>query len=357
MSSAAARPAPFRGGSTASTLPTNLQQPGTLVGGKRSSDEFAGTASESPTQLAVRRFRSNRIAMAALVGFVIICLLAVATPWFEAHWAHRTATEQNLDGFVKINGKEVEVVDLRGMPAVGPGLRREYTFGADGLGRDVFIRALAGGSVSLRVGLGATALCITLGTLIGLTGGFYGGRIDKGLTYVVDVMIAFPFMLFAIALSAAIATSDKIGPISSSSIMVPMIMLGSLSSFGFSRIMRANSRELANKEYVEAARALGADDRRIMFVHLLPHLVPTIITYSGILLAGMILGEAGLSFLGVGVQPPTPSWGNLIADGRAFYSTAWWIAGAGGLMVMATVLCANLVGEALEEAFDPKGSR
>jgi peptide/nickel transport system permease protein len=243
------------------------------------------------------------------------------------------------------------------MPQVGPGLRKEYLMGADGLGRDVFVRAVAGGSVSLRVGLGATIMCIALGTFLGLLGGFYGGRVDKVLTYVVDVMIAFPFMLFAIALSAAIATSGKIGPISASSILVPTLMLGVLSSFGFSRIMRANAKELGAKEYVEAARALGSDDKRIMFVHLLPHLVPTIITYFGILLAGMILGEAGLSFLGVGVMQPTPSWGNLINDGREFYSTAWWIAGAGGLFVMLTVLCANLVGEGLEEAFDPKGSR
>ena len=308
-------------------------------------------------QLAVRRFRSNRIAMVALVGFISICVLSMSAPWFESHWAHRTATEQNLDGYAKIDGKKTEVVDLRGMPNIGPGLRTTYTFGADGLGRDVFIRALAGGSVSLRIGIGATILCIVIGTTLGLLGGFYGGRTDKVLTYVVDVMIAFPFMLFAIALSAAIAISGKIGPISASSIMVPMIMLGVLSSFGFSRIMRANAKELAHKEYVEAARALGGDDRRIMVVHMLPHLVPTIITYSGILLAAMILGEAGLSFLGMGVQAPTPSWGNLIADGRAFYSTAWWVAGAGGLFVMLTVLCANLIGEALEEAFDPKGNR
>jgi ABC-type dipeptide/oligopeptide/nickel transport system permease subunit len=338
-------------------LPTNLegQAAGTLVQGRR--DEFAGSSSESPTQMAIRRLRENRIALVAIAVFVGLCLMTLATPWFESHWAHRSATEQNLDGTIKLDGKEREVVDLQGMPTVGPGLRREYTFGADGLGRDVFMRALAGGSVSLRIGIGATMLCIGLGTLMGLVGGFYGGRVDKALTYVVDVMIAFPFMLFAIALSAAIATSDKIGPISATSIMVPMMLLGVLSSFGFSRIMRATTKELAGKEYVEAARALGSDDRRIMFVHLLPHLVPTIITYSGILLAGMILGEAGLSFLGMGVQPPTPSWGNMIGDGRAFYSTAWWIAGGGGLFVMVTVLCANLIGEALEEAFDPKGTR
>ncbi|MEO6866690.1 MAG: ABC transporter permease [Gaiellales bacterium] len=351
MTAAAASPNGPRGGSM--SLPGALVRPGQL----REEQADVGTPSESPSQLAVRRFRENRIAVAALMGFIVICLLAFASPWFESNWAGRSATDQNLTGTITIDGKKQEVVDLRGMPTVGPGLRKEYTFGADGLGRDVFVRALAGGSVSLRVGLGATMICITLGTTIGLIGGFYRGRVDKILTYLVDVMIAFPFMLFAIALSAAIATSGKIGPLSASSIWVPTLLLGVLSSFGFSRIMRATTQELGGKEYVEAARALGSDDRRIMVVHLLPHLVPTIITYSGILIASMILGEAGLSFLGVGVQPPTPSWGNLIADGRAFYSTAWWVAGAGGLFVMLTVLCANLVGEALEEAFDPKGSR
>ncbi|MCW2928009.1 MAG: gsiD 3 [Thermoleophilia bacterium] len=349
---------PGRGQRT-TQLPTGFgQAQGALVrpGGARA-DEVVTASSESPMELAVRRFRENKVGMIALAGFLLICSLSIASPWFATHWAGRGATEQNLAGSIQLNGKKTEVVDLRGMPAVGPGLRKEYTFGADGLGRDVFVRALSGGSISLRVGMGATAICIGLGTLMGLVGGFYGGRIDKVLTYIVDVMIAFPFMLFAIALSAAIATSGKIGPISASSIWVPTLLLGVLSSFGFSRIMRANSKELGSKEYVEAARALGAGDNRIMFVHLLPHLVPTIITYFGILLAAMILGEAGLSFLGVGVTPPTPSWGNLIADGRAFYSTAWWVAGAGGLFVMLTVLCANLVGEALEEAFDPKGTR
>lgn len=339
-----------------SSLPTSLRAPRSLVSKASQHDDLA-TQSESPTQLAVRRFKANRIAMVSLAAFMLICGLAIATPWFEQHWAGRSAIEQNLDGSVVIDGKKIEVVKLNGIPAIGPGLRKDYTFGADGLGRDVFIRSLAGGSVSLRVGLGATMICIIAGTLIGLVGGYYGGRVDKVLAYVVDVMIAFPFMLFAIALSAAIATSGQIGPISASSILVPTMLLGGLSSFGFSRIMRATTKELAGKEYVEAARALGSDDRRIMFVHLLPHLVPTIITYSGILLAAMILGEAGLSFLGVGVMPPTPSWGNLIADGRAFYATAWWIAGAGGLFVMATVLCVNLIGEALEEAFDPKGAK
>ncbi|MCW2949150.1 MAG: gsiD 3 [Thermoleophilia bacterium] len=351
MTAAAAQP----NGAGAGSLPRVGQ--GALVRGTSSSDTFTGTPSESPWQLAVRRFRSNNVAMVALAVFATVCVLATTAPWFATHWAGRGPTEQNLAGSVRIGGKMKEVVDIQGMPTIGPGLRRTYTLGADGLGRDVFVRALAGGSVSLRVGMGGTIICVVLGTLMGLVGGFYGGRTDKVLTYVVDVMIAFPFLLFAIALSSAIAASGKIGPISSSSIWVPTLMLGGLSSFGFSRVIRSNAKELAEKEYVEAAQALGAQDKRIMFIHVLPHLVPTIITYFGILFAGMIIGEAGLSFLGVGVQAPTPSWGNLIADGQAFYSTAWWIAAAGGLFVMLTVLCANLVGEGLEEAFDPKGDR
>ncbi|MBC7460733.1 MAG: ABC transporter permease [Thermoleophilia bacterium] len=330
--------------------------PGSLIRGRQFEADTM-TVIESPMQKAYRSFRENTVAMVALVGLVGIFLLAACAPLFATHWAHRGATQQNLAGYVTTNGKKTEVVDLQGMPNVGPGLRRSYTFGADALGRDVFVRALVGASVSLRVGVGATIICIVFGTLIGLVSGFYGGRVDKLLSYIVDVMIAFPFLLFAIAFSAAIAATGKIGPLSSTSIMVPLLMLGVLGAFGFSRLMRSNTLELAEKEYVEAARALGGDDKRIMFVHVLPHLMPTIITYSGILLAGMILGEAGLSFLGVGVAPPTPSWGNLIADGKAYYSTAWWIAGAGGIFVMATVLCANLVGEGLEEALDPKGNR
>lgn len=349
MSAAAANPNPSFGGK----LPA-----GALVRpGARTDEAFAGTASESPTQLAVRRLRSNKVGMSALVVLLLIFALSFSGGWFEQHWAGRTAAEQNLGGSVTMGGKKVEVVNIEGMPQIGPGLRKQYTMGADGLGRDVFMRALVGGSVSLRIGVGATMLCILLGLVIGVAGGFYGGRIDKALTYVVDVMIAFPFMIFAIALSAAIATSGKIGPISASSILVPMFLLGTLTSFGFSRIIRSNAKELGAKEYVEAARALGAGDGRIMGLHIVPHLLPTIITYSGILLAGMILGEAGLSFLGVGVQAPTPSWGNLIADGQAFYSTAWWVAGGGGVMVMLTVLSANLLGEAVEEAFDHKGNR
>ncbi|MEO6867386.1 MAG: ABC transporter permease [Gaiellales bacterium] len=322
-----------------------------------SDDAFVGTASESPTQLAISRLLANKIGMVSLVVLIMIFVVSFSGGWFEQHWAHRTASQQNLSGSVTIGGKTREVVDIEGMPQISPGFHKQYMWGADGLGRDVFIRSLRGGSVSLRIGVGATMITIILGTLVGMVGGFYGGPTDKALSYVVDIMIAFPFMVFAIGLSSVSSASGHLGPLSAGSLWIPTILLGWFAAFGFSRIIRANARELGEKEYVEAARALGANDRRIMFLHVLPHLFPTIITYAGIILSGSILGEAGLSFLGIGVQPPIPSWGNMIADGQAFYSTAWWIAGGGGLMVMLTVLSANLFGEAVEEAFDHKGSR
>lgn len=343
--------------SSAAGAAQSLQQPGALVRpGEARSQDGAGfsTPSESPTQLAIRRLKENRIAQVAMAVFLLVCIACFSAGWFEAHWAGRTAVEQNLSGTTQIDGKQVEAVDLRGMPRVGPGLRREYTFGTDALGRDVFIRALAGGSVSLRIGVGAALLSVIIGTVLGLTAGFYGGRVDTVLSRIVEILLAFPSTVFAIALSASIAASGKIGPFSSGSIMVPLLIIGVLGGPPFARIVRSKALELANAEFVEAARALGGDDQRIMVRHMLPHLMTTIITYFGLIVSSAIIAEAGLSFLGVGVQPPTPSWGGLIADGRIFYSTAWWISGAGGIMVMLTVLSLNLVGEAVEEAFDPK---
>lgn len=316
--------------------------------------EEIAPASESPRQLAVRRLKENRIAQVATVVFILVCVSAFSAGWFEQHWAHRTASQQNLSGSIMIDGKKQEVVDLRGMPQVGPGMRSQYTMGADALGRDVFMRALRGGSVSLRIGLGAASLTILIGTTLGLVAGYYGGKVDTFLSRVIEILLAFPSTIFAIALSAAVATSGHIGPIKSDSLLVPLLIIGVLGGPAFARIIRARSLELSKSEFIEAARALGSDNKRIMVKHILPHLTSTIITYAGLLISASIIAEAGLSFLGVGVQPPTPSWGTLIADGKIFYSTAWWIAGAGGLMVTLTVLSLNLMGEALEEALDPK---
>ncbi len=312
---------------------------------------------ESPMRTAWIRLRENRFALVSFTTFMMIFVLCIGSGWFAGNWAGRTASEQNINGRVGSGDKAKEVVNKTGIPSVGPGFRREYTMGSDALGRDVFMRVLEGGKVSLTIGLGSAVITLVLGTLIGTAAGFYGGRVDMIASRVIDVMLAFPAIVFAITLSTALATGDGFWFIKRGSISLPLLVIGVGGCFYFARIVRAKALELAAREFVEAARALGASNKRIMARHMVPHLSTLIITYSGIIVSANIIAEAGLSFLGVGVLPPIPSWGNMIADGRIFYSTAWWIAFFPGLMIMLTVLSLNLFGEAVEEAFDPKGSR
>lgn len=271
----------------------------------------------------------------------------------ETRWAGRAYDEQNLSGSIKLGGKEREVVNLRGIPTVGPGLRRQYTLGADPLGRDVFMRTLRGGWVSLRIAVGAMLLTVFIGVTLGTIAGYAKGRIDALISHFFDTMLAVPYILLATALSVALATAS-FGPIKRGSLALTLLIIGVLGGFYFGRIVRSAVLSLAEREFVEAARALGGSDRRIIVRHIVPHLSSTIITYGGVLIGSAMIAEAALSFLGLGVLPPTASWGNMIADGRYFYATAWWISFFPGLFIALTVLSLNLLGQALEEAFDPK---
>lgn len=335
-------------GRTQRVLPVNLQPPGMRE------QSTVGTAAESPMQLARRRLAQNRMAQIAAVIFAVIVVMCMSAPLFEQHWAGRTATEQNLGGTITVNGKQVEVVGLDGIPNVGPGLRRQYTLGADALGRDVFMRVLQGGKVSLTIGIGAAIITSILGMAIGTAAGYFRNKTDAVISRILDILIAFPSTIFAIALSTSLASSGGIGFIKRGSPTLPLLVIGLLGSFGFARVVRSKAIELGSREFVEAARAMGAGHWRIMTNEMLPHLTSLIITWFGLLVSANIIAEAGLSFLGVGVLPPTPSWGNIISDGRIFYSTAGWISMAPGLAIIAVVLSLNLVGEGVEEAFDPK---
>lgn len=335
-------------------MPTRRTLPTQLMPRSRTVDEFAGTAAETPMQLAVRRLRENTLAKVSGLVFITMLAACFCVPLFASGWAGRDANEQNLGGSITMGGKQVEVVNLRGIPNVGPGFRRQYTFGADALGRDVLIRVLEGGKVSLSIGIGAAIITAFMGLAIGTLAGYFGGKIDAAISRVLDVLIAFPSMIFAIALSTSLASSDGILFIKRGSPSLPLMVIGVLGSFGFARIIRSKALELGNREFVEAARAMGAGHWRIMTREMLPHLISTTITWFGLLVSANIIAEAGLSFLGVGVLPPTPSWGNIISDGKIFYSTAWWISLFPGIMIVVTVLSLNLVGEAVEEALDPK---
>ena len=230
--------------------------------------------------------------------------------------------------------------------------------GADQLGRDLFLRILYGAQPSLEVGVFATVGSVTLGVVMGLLAGYFRGWIDTVVSRLVEIVMVFPYLLFIIALQiVAGPTLNKItlGFLSPGVFTLSLIF----TVFGWfypARIMRGVVFSLREKEFVEAARMTGASDWRIMRSHLLPHLVAPIIVYSSLLVATNILGEAGLSFLGLGILPPTASWGNLLATAPDYYQSQVWILIFPGLAILLTTIAFNLLGDGLRDAVDPRST-
>ena len=221
---------------------------------------------------------------------------------------------------------------------------RTYLLGTDHLGRDILSRLIFGARISLVIGLSAVAVAGTLGTLIGLVAGYRGGRVDDFCMRLTDTMLAMPFILLALAVIAVL------GP----SLRNIIFVLGITSWVSYARIVRAEVLTLRTREFVAAAQALGGGGRRIVFRHLLPNVLTPVIVVATLEVARMIILESALSFLGLGVQPPTPTWGGMLADGRAYLSTAWWLATFPGLSIMLTVLGINLLGDWLRDVLDPR---
>ena len=220
----------------------------------------------------------------------------------------------------------------------------EHLFGTDELGRDVFSRVLVAARVSLQVGFIAVGISLAAGVLLGLVAGFYGRWIDDAIMRVTDMLFAFPAILLAIAILAVL------GP----GIANAMIAIGIVYTPIFARITRGSVLSVREQVYVRAARSLGAGDLRLLRLHILPNVLAPIIVQTSISLAFAILSEAALSFLGLGVQPPEPSWGRMLAEGRGFINIAWWMGVFPGLAIFVTVLSFNLVGDALRDALDPR---
>ena len=276
----------------------------------------------SQRALALERFRAHRPALAGVVVLVLLALLCAFAPLVSPYDPEKTA-----------------LLLIYEPPST------THPFGTDGVGRDLATRMLYGGRVSLTVGLLAVTVAVTIGTLVGTLAGFYGRWVDAVLMRFVDMMYSFP-RLFLLILAGVLLKGMSPATI--------ILVLGLLSWMTTSRLVRASFLSLKAREFVEAARCVGARDRRIIFRHILPNAVAPIIVAATLGIAAAIISESTLSFLGLGIQPPTPSWGNMLKDAPAEMEKAPWVAIFPGLFIFLAVVSINFIGDGLRDALDPR---
>ncbi len=261
--------------------------------------------------------------MAVAGGLIVLILfiISVLAPW--------------------ISPFDPEAIDLANQLAPPSG---NHPFGTDQLGRDVLSRMIYGAGISLKVGFVATGIAIAIGTVLGALAGYYGRWVDAVVMRFVDIMLCFPTFFLILAVIAFLEPS----------IWNIMIVIGLTGWMGVARLVRADFISLKERDFVKAARVIGAGDLRIIFVHILPNAMASVIVTATLGVAGAILTESALSFLGIGVQPPTPSWGNILTAGKDNIDIAWWLSLYPGLAILITVLGYNLLGEGIRDELDPR---
>jgi peptide/nickel transport system permease protein len=307
-------------------------------------EEVSGIEARTPLELFWRRLKEDRVAMAALVFIVLLVLAAILAPLIVKVFGARGPNVQST-----------KYLDSFGTPT-GPSSHN--IFGVDQLGRSVFSRVLYGARVSLEVAIIATSIAVFIGVVAGMFAGFYRGAVDTVISRLIDVLLAFPILLLALGLAAACSLGNGcLGGIIKPGLTVVIFVIAFVNWTYIARIIRGQVLSLREKEFVEASRSLGASNRRIIFRDILPNLVAPIIVYSTLIIPQNILFEAALSFLGVGVQPPNPSWGAMIADATEIFDTAWWYMVFPGAALLLTVLAFNLLGDGLQDALNPRAGR
>jgi peptide/nickel transport system permease protein len=312
-----------------------------------------------PWKLAGRRLRRNKVALAFLALFVLLVATALAAPIWAHDVAHTDVGTNHLTEVLKEGGRSVNVVALDGVP-VGPqwfNAGGKFFLGADDNGRDIMVRLLYGARTSLEIGVIAALITTILAVITALLAGYLRGIVDFVISRAMDIVWAFPVVILGVALGTALSIGGlKIGPITiqSGSIAIPILVIGFVYVPYIARPLRGQVFSLREKEFIEAARAQGMGSIRIMFSEILPNLASTIIVFVPLAIANAILLEAYLSFLGAGVQPPTPSWGEMISEGINRITTAPHLTIVPGIMLVLTVLSLNIFGDGVRDALDPR---
>jgi peptide/nickel transport system permease protein len=283
-------------------------------------------AEPSSWRLSLRRLWRLKWGLAATVVLLGITASTVVAPWVAPH-----------------DPLAVNIRHRLAPPAWMAGGGAQHLLGTDQVGRDLLSRVVYGGRVSLVVGVAAVLISATIGVLLGLGAGYFGRRIDTAIMTLVNVMLTFPFVLLALAVIAVL------GP----SLVNMILVLGAAGWPVYTRVVRAETLAIRERDFVVAGRALGMGHARIVFRQILPNLVSAITVIATLQVAQVIIAEAFLSFLGLGVQPPTPAWGNMLGEGRVYMLNSWWIAAFPGLAIFVTTLVINLMGNALRDWLDP----
>jgi len=286
-----------------------------------------------PWSLAWRRLRRDRVAMASLVVIVLMVLLALGAPLVAQLTGHGPNEQYHRLGLTP-----------DGLPKAPSS---DFWLGTDSLGRDILVRIAYGARVSLGVGVLATLLTVVVGVVLGLLAGFLGGVVDLLLARLIDIVLSVPFLLVAISLVSVT------GP----SMSITVLVIGLFSWASMARIVRGQVIFQREREFVEAARSLGAGDLRIMFVDILPNVMAPIIVYTTLLIPVVIVIQATLSFLGLGLPAPAPDWGGMINEARSVYTVAWWLVAFPSLALVITTIAFNLFGDGVRDAVDPRIDR